>query len=80
MTENKNCEWCGNSYDKSFEVVMNGKSHTFDSFECAVQTLAPRCNHCQVPIVGHGLEVENKFFCCAHCAKTQGVTELKDRA
>lgn len=27
------CEVCGNEYDKAFEVVMGGTSHTFDSFE-----------------------------------------------
>jgi len=26
------CETCGNDYDKAFQVVMNGKAHTFDSF------------------------------------------------
>ncbi len=25
------CETCGNDYDKSFEVVKDGASHTFDS-------------------------------------------------
>ena len=29
------CEVCGNDYDKSFEVVMAGQRHVFDSFECA---------------------------------------------
>ena len=37
------CEACGNDYDKSFQVVMQGKSHVFDSFECAIHTLAPSC-------------------------------------
>ena len=36
------CEVCGNVYDKAFQVVMQGASHTFDSFECAIQALAPR--------------------------------------
>ena len=31
------CERCGNDYDKSFQVTMAGKAHTFDSFECAIQ-------------------------------------------
>ena len=35
------CEVCGNDYDKSFTVTMKGKSHTFDSFECAIHALAP---------------------------------------
>ena len=29
------CEVCGNDYDKSFEVMMAGQRHVFDSFECA---------------------------------------------
>jgi hypothetical protein len=33
------CEVCGNDYDKSFEVVMEGQSHVFDSFECAIHAL-----------------------------------------
>ena len=35
------CEVCGNNYDKSFEVMQGGTSHTFDSFECAIHLLAP---------------------------------------
>ena len=35
------CDGCGNDYDKSFQVVARGKTHTFDSFECAIHTLAP---------------------------------------
>src|SRR6267143_6035354 len=31
------CEVCGNDYDKAFQVTMRGDSHTFDSFECAIQ-------------------------------------------
>ena len=74
------CEACGNEYDKSFEVVAQGKTHTFDSFECAIQTLAPTCIHCSVRIIGHGLEKNGYMFCCAHCAEQKGVTELRDRS
>jgi hypothetical protein len=28
------CEVCENEYDKAFEVIVAGKHHTFDSFEC----------------------------------------------
>ena len=73
------CETCGNDYDKSFEVTMNGETHTFDSFECAIHALAPRCAHCDCRIIGHGLEDDGTFFCCDHCAEQAGVTELKDR-
>jgi hypothetical protein len=73
------CEVCGNQYDKAFEVTMQGKRHVFDSFECAIHALAPACAHCDCKIVGHGVEGRGKMYCCAHCAKQSGLTEVKDR-
>jgi hypothetical protein len=73
------CAQCGNDYDKSFEVVMAGRTMTFDSFECAIQALAPTCPVCGVRVVGHGVEHNGEIFCCAHCAKHEGVTGLVDR-
>jgi len=73
------CEVCGNTYDKAFEVVLQGQSHVFDSFECAIQSLAPRCAHCGCRVIGHGMEKGAKIFCCAHCAASSGITELRDR-
>ena len=74
------CEVCGNTYDKSFEVVMAGKTHVFDSFECAIHALAPRCEHCGCRVVGHGVEADGSIYCCAHCASHEGETGLRDRA
>ena len=74
------CERCGNDYDKAFQVTMAGQSHTFDSFECAIQALAPTCAHCGTRIIGHGLEKDSRMFCCDHCAEHEGVKELRDRA
>lgn len=74
------CELCGNDYDKAFEVVTSdGAKHTFDSFECAIHSLAPECSHCGCKIIGHGVEANGTFYCCAHCAHKSGVEELKDR-
>jgi len=74
------CDSCGNDYDKPLEITKDGQTHTFDSFECAIHKLAPRCDHCGVTIIGHGLEAgDGRFFCCAHCAKQAGVEELADR-
>lgn len=73
------CETCGNEYDKSFDIISDGKKHTFDSFECAIQSLAPTCHCCSCRIIGHGLESQGRFFCCDHCAEKSGVTGLKDR-
>jgi hypothetical protein len=74
------CDVCGNDYDKAFQVSMpGGDSHTFDSFECAIQMLAPVCKHCEVRIIGHGVEAKGLFFCCAHCAEQHGIGGLRDR-
>ena len=74
------CENCGNDYDKSFQVVINGHAHTFDSFECAIHKLAPACRHCGCRIIGHGLEKDGTYYCCDHCAEKSGVKDLRDRA
>jgi len=74
------CDVCGNDYDKAFQVVRGDKSGTFDSFECAIEAMAPRCSHCRCRIIGHGLEKNGSMYCCAHCAKHDGATELRDRA
>jgi hypothetical protein len=73
------CDTCGNDYDKSFQVQMAGRSGTFDSFECAIHAMAPRCQVCGVAIVGHGVEADGVVYCCDHCAERAGVKGLKDR-
>jgi hypothetical protein len=74
------CETCGNDYDKAFTVVMHDVPHVFDSFECAIQALAPRCEHCDCRIIGHGMEAYDRIYCCAHCAACDGEEALRDRA
>lgn len=74
------CETCGNEYDKTFEVLMGGERHTFDSFECAIHALAPRCATCDCRILGHGVESDSRIYCCANCAERAGVQALQDRA
>jgi hypothetical protein len=74
------CATCGNLYDKSFRVEHEGELYTFDCFECAIQALAPTCTHCEVKVIGHGVESKEKFFCCAHCARQHGVQGTHDRA
>ena len=75
------CEVCGNSYDKAFSVsVAGGEAHTFDSFECTIQKLAPACAHCGCRILGHGHEAHGTMYCCAHCARHSGEAGLRDRA
>jgi hypothetical protein len=73
------CEVCGNDYDKTFEIILAGRHHVFDSFECAIHALAPKCEHCHCKILGHGIESGGHYYCCAHCAHVSGVPEAKDR-
>jgi len=73
------CDVCGNDYDKSFQLVTaDGRAMVFDSFECAIHATAPTCAHCKCRIVGHGVEVAGRLYCCAHCAEHEA--GIKDRA
>jgi hypothetical protein len=74
------CDVCGNDYDKAFQVMRAGKTMTFDSFECAIQAMAPRCAHCRCTVIGHGVEADSTVYCCAHCAQHSGVKGVADRA
>jgi hypothetical protein len=73
------CAHCGNEYDKAFEVRSDGRTESFDSFECAIAVMAPQCEHCNVRIIGHGIEAGDRIFCCAHCAEQAGVSGAVDR-
>lgn len=73
------CDCCGNSYDKTFQITMAGQSYTFDSFECAIHKLAPKCTQCGCQILGHGIEANGAIFCCAHCARHGNVEGAVDR-
>jgi hypothetical protein len=64
------CEVCGNDYVKAFEVHLEGQKHVFDSFECAIHALAPKCHHCDCHVIGHGIEAEGEIYCCQHCAES----------
>jgi len=68
-----------NDYDKAFEVVVAGKHHTFDSFECAIHALAPSVRTVTAGLSGTVVEADGQIFCCVHCARAAGKTQLKDR-
>ena len=73
------CETCGNIYDKAFHVSLDGQTHVFDSFECAIEALAPRCAHCHLRVIGHGIERGGSIFCCRHCADATDAMPMPDR-
>lgn len=74
------CDTCGNDYDKTFTLTRGEVAGTFDSFECAISAMAPQCAHCGCRILGHGVEAVDSIYCCAHCARQAGHSELSDRA
>jgi hypothetical protein len=59
---------------------MDGRTRIFDSFECAIHALAPRCANCECPVIGHGVEERGVIFCCANCALLKGARYVRDRA
>jgi hypothetical protein len=63
------CDVCGNDYDNAFKVIQGKRELTFDSFECAIHAMAPRCSHCECRIIGHGVDVGGALYCCEHCSK-----------
>ncbi len=73
------CATCGNDYDKTFEVHQDGRTYTFDCFECAIHKLAPSCTHCGCRVLGHGVEEDGAIYCGASCARAAGKTDLCDR-
>jgi hypothetical protein len=73
------CDTCGNDYDKTFTITKGDQTGTFDSFECAIHSMAPACTHCGCRILGHGIEGPEGIYCCAHCARLSGQTDATDR-
>lgn len=74
------CEVCGNAYHRPLKITLDDTEHVFDSFECAIEALAPRCGHCGCRIIGHGVDAGPHRYCCAHCARQSGVTGVSDHA
>lgn len=69
------CEVCGNEYRKPLEIRYQGRVGNFDSFECAIHAMAPTCEHCGCRVIGHGVELGERIFCCANCAQMVGISE-----
>lgn len=73
------CDVCGNDYEESFALItMSGEQRTFDSFECAIHAVAPRCAHCGCAVIGHGVRASGETYCCSHCARTAAGVDLVD--
>lgn len=69
------CETCGNHDGNFFTITRGAESGTFDSFECAIHAMAPRCEHCGCAILGHGVQHESGLYCCEHCRTEAGAEQ-----
>jgi hypothetical protein len=73
------CETCGNEYDRVLRIKLGDEQeHVFDSFECAIHALAPTCAHCGCRVIGHGVEADDRIWCCANCARQMDQRGLTD--
>ncbi|WP_199711072.1 Prokaryotic metallothionein [Tessaracoccus antarcticus] len=63
------CDTCGNDDQNAFSITRGSDTGTFDSFECAIHTMASRCETCGCRILGHGVERNGTLYCCAHCSQ-----------
>ncbi len=70
------CEVCGKNQDLCFEVHVGGERHIFDSFECAIRGLMPKCSLCGGIIFGPGIQIDNKRVCSYVCASLYSTQEI----
>jgi hypothetical protein len=61
------CDHCGRDSARTFELIREGTNWTFDSFQCAIEAVAPRCAQCDALIVGHPIEQGALLYCSIHC-------------
>lgn len=69
MVQEARCVNCGFNIEKDYILFINGTEFTFDSFECAVNFVAPRCANCNSIIMGRGIQQSGDMFCCSTCSK-----------
>ena len=71
------CEVCEKSGDRCFEVHLGGEKHVFDSFECAIRGLMPKCPLCGSMILSSGVQVGELLYCSYACANLSSVVEVE---
>lgn len=69
MEDGTRCENCGSNIEKDYILFINGAEFFFDSFECAVNFVAPRCAHCNTVILGKSFQSGDQVFCTENCSK-----------
>ena len=69
MEQEARCVNCGSNIEKDYILFVNGAEFVFDSFECAVNFVAPRCSACNSIIMGKVIHRADEIFCSANCSK-----------
>lgn len=71
MGQKGRCVNCGVNIEKDYILFINGAEFTFDSFECAVNFVAPRCANCNTIIMGHGIKSAEDIYCSTFCSQNE---------
>jgi nitrite reductase/ring-hydroxylating ferredoxin subunit len=66
------CDVCGSNEGRMFTVTMGTQRGIFDSFEDAIQMMAPACEHCGCRMLGPPIDSESGIYCSLHCAREAG--------
>ena len=67
MVHEARCIKCGLTIEKDYILFINGTEFTFDSFECAVNFVAPRCANCNSVILKDGIQISEAKYCNHFC-------------
>ena len=70
MGHESRCINCGENIEKDYILFINGAEFVFDSFECAVNFVAPRCAHCNSVILGPGVKQLDDTYCGTSCLES----------
>lgn len=69
------CDGCGRDAPvaRTFTVAVGENVGRFDSVQCAITVMAPRCPRCCCRVLGHGADGHHGLiFCCEHCRDEWG--------
>ncbi len=76
MSSVKPCRKCGRASEVPVTVQFDsGPQYTFDCFDCAVETLAPRCPECGRVYLGRPVPFGDQHFCSTECAQRRQVRD-----
>jgi hypothetical protein len=78
VDEDIGCEVCGNHGNECFEVYLGKEKHVFDSFDCAMNGMLPKCIYCRCQIIGPGVQLNDVLFCSFECANDCHIRDFEN--